>query len=330
MQGSTETWVIPDNATGSEIERIEKVLSVIASGMVRSLRTPSAVRIDTGADAEKRADGSASTLAGPSPSSTMVMIHLDFPRHPTAVTLHHFVAQMSRSGSLTHPIRVKLAVELLRAMSFLHSNGVYHNGLTSDDISVLPEAIGMSEAPCLLVSNIFGASIQSTSTAAYVCSRNYRPPEVIFAAGNSSSSLVDSWVVGCLLFEICTGEAAFSLLSSKENGIVKPLLLKQQIQQIISTIGSLKEEDFPAGMYAQRHQDVLLSMQGEWKGQQRLEAANVEMAPAWSSIIRKCLSFRPESRPSMTDLLNEPLLDVLQESIQSTLEVVPTRKLSDF
>ena len=137
--------MLPSNGSTGEIERIEKVLSVILSGKVRSVRMPTAARVGSDADTERRADGT--IVAGPSPSSH-TMIHLEFPRTPTAVTLHQYVRQMSSQGKLTQSIRIQLAVELLAAMTFLHVNGL-PNRLTSDDISVLPEAIGTANRFCL-------------------------------------------------------------------------------------------------------------------------------------------------------------------------------------
>ena len=44
---------------------------------------------------------------------------------------------------------------------------------------------------------------------AYVCSRNYRAPELIFGSTQYSYS-IDIWAAGCILAELMNGVALFS------------------------------------------------------------------------------------------------------------------------
>ena len=117
---------------------------------------------------------------------------------PECVSLHEFL-----KGEIGFEVRVELARQLLQTVQFLHDRKLAHNLMTTDNIFVKCT----SEGPVLKLAALHTCNSVSRPCDNYNCVRNYRPPEVIVCATSDSIS-VDTWVVGCVLFEICNSREA--------------------------------------------------------------------------------------------------------------------------
>ncbi|CUI14430.1 protein kinase, putative [Bodo saltans] len=290
----SELWDLP--AEGTEMQlRVLKLLSLVVRSHHPHILAPSSI-----------------TVVSPSSSSSNPpALHLQFPRATTALSLRDATKQgLLRSGAA----RRRIAFQLLSTVAFMHHRRIFHNFLTSDEIllsGVVTPEVGNNDmsTQSILLTHFFQSSITPVSSASYMCSRNYRPPEVILGY-KASSEHVDIWLLGCLLFEIATGDAMFSLISSKDNGVMKPMLVRQQIQQIVTDIGTVSSEDVPSD-FAAKHRDAVLSMKGEWQMLKRLEDAQVESAQDWNSLLLACLAFNPEKRQGAATLLKSALFNDL-------------------
>jgi serine/threonine protein kinase len=291
----SELWDLPPEGTDMR-QRVLKLLSLVIRSQHPHILAPSSI-----------------TVISPSSSSSSnpPALHLQFPRATTSLSLRDAARQgLLRNGST----RRQIAFQLVSTVAFMHSHGIFHNFLTSDEI-LLSGAMAAAEggdvtSQSILLTHFFQSSITPVSSASYMCSRNYRPPEVILGY-KAVSERVDIWLLGCLLFEIATGDAVFSLISSKDNGVMKPMLLRQQLEQIVADIGAVVADDVPSDFVA-RHRDVVLGMKGEWKMLKRLENSQVERAEDWNSILQACLAFHPDKRHAATDLLKQSLFSDLE------------------
>lgn len=100
--------------------------------------------------------------------------------------------------------------QTLQGLSKLHSQNIMH-------LDIKPENILYCEMDCDTTSNIeaavfkladFGsAEYTVVSDSGIVGTRYYRAPEIILGLNHSTAS--DIWSVGCLLFELCTGDILF-------------------------------------------------------------------------------------------------------------------------
>lgn len=297
----SELWELPPEGTDMRL-RVLKLLSLLVRSKHPNVQCPSSVSVVT------------SSSHGSSPC-----LHVTFPREGSSLSLRDAAKQGLLHQGAT---RRRIAFQLVSTVSFLHRRGIFHNFLTSDEILLTcatpssssgTAANGEAVTPShqsILLTHFFQSSITPVSSASYMCSRNYRPPEVIL--GYKAASLgVDLWLLGCLLFEIATGEAAFSLVSSKESGVMKPMLLRQQLEQIIADVGPVLPEDVP-DEFAPRHRDAMTSMKGDWRIRQRLDDAHVERADEWDALLRACFAFSPQKRVPASQLLELPLFDDME------------------
>lgn len=218
------------------------------------------------------------------------------------MSLHSF---LQHATDVSHADRVTLANQLVQAVAHMHECGIYHQFLSSDDITVVPPE-SEDGRPTIKIMNFFGGL---SASSAYICVRNYRPPEVAVQVPEIQKDKVDAWAVGCLLFEIFTGEAPFTLLSSKDGGgSFRPQLLKQQLETFVHALGTLSDDDVPA-QYPPRMKAFLLSVQCV-AVLRKILLECCDGAP-WTedciSLVSSFLQFNPDKRISLCEMTHHAL-----------------------
>jgi p38 MAP kinase len=95
--------------------------------------------------------------------------------------------------------------QILRALKYLHSANVIHRDLKPSNLAISGE--------CDVTVLDFGlartVSQAGDNLTAYVISRWYRSPEVIYWNNVSYNAKADLWSVGCIMAELLTGEVLF-------------------------------------------------------------------------------------------------------------------------
>mmetsp|Transcript_33555 Transcript_33555/g.104435 ORF Transcript_33555/g.104435 Transcript_33555/m.104435 type:complete len:385 (-) Transcript_33555:342-1496(-) len=111
-----------------------------------------------------------------------------------------------------------------RALAHLHASGVVHRDIKPQNLLV------DATRGHLLKLCDFGSAARlgngRPTLVAYICSRYYRAPELIFGATNYTTA-VDLWSIGCVLAEMLRGRPLFP----GENGI-------DQLVEIIKVLGA--------------------------------------------------------------------------------------------
>jgi glycogen synthase kinase 3 beta len=138
-------------------------------------------------------------------------------------TLHGISRKYGSVVGFMPIIQVKLYIyQLARAMAHIHGLGVTHRDLKLQNVLVDEKTFTLKlcdfgSAKCLVVGE---------PNVAYICSRHYRAPELIFEA-TSYTTAIDVWSIGCVMAELLLGTPMFPGSSAVD-----------QLVEVIQVLGS--------------------------------------------------------------------------------------------
>jgi glycogen synthase kinase 3 beta len=128
-------------------------------------------------------------------------------------------------------IYVKLyTYQMCRALAYLHALGICHR-------DIKPQNLLVDGKTHVLKFCDFGSAkrlIAGEPNVAYICSRYYRAPELIFGASDYTCS-IDIWSMGCVMAEMILGQPLFP----GESGV-------DQLVAIIKVLGTPTREQLMA------------------------------------------------------------------------------------
>ncbi|KAL7416561.1 putative glycogen synthase kinase 3 alpha [Mrakia frigida] len=121
------------------------------------------------------------------------------------IDLDHQLGRFNHSRQRMPALEVKLyAYQLFRGLGYLHVGGVCHRDIKPHNLLVDP-VIGV------LKIIDFGSAkqlVEGEPNVAYICSRWYRAPELIFGATNYTTK-IDMWSAATVLAEVIYGQPLF-------------------------------------------------------------------------------------------------------------------------
>jgi renal tumor antigen len=116
--------------------------------------------------------------------------------------LYEFITASKRFDEATSLL---LVYQLLKAIAFMHSRGLFHR-------DIKPENCMVNKDSMVLKLVDFGSTRGLSTTTApyteYVSTRWYRALECILTSGSYGPE-VDEWAIGCMLYELLTGKPLF-------------------------------------------------------------------------------------------------------------------------
>lgn len=210
-------------------------------------------------------------------------------------TLHRCCRDFYRNREIVPPILVKVFMfQTLRSIAYLHlpSVNICHRDIKPHNLLVDPRTGVLKICD-------FGSAKQlqpSEPNVAYICSRYYRAPELIF--GNQFyNTTVDVWSVGCIFAEMLLGEAIFK----GENSM-------GQLVEIIKYLGTPTKEQLDE-LNKKGVTDTLRLPQIKTRPWNRVFREHVP--PEAHDLIGKLLRYIPRERATPFDALAHPYFDEL-------------------
>lgn len=214
------------------------------------------------------------------------------------------------------------AFQLCRGLDYLHRCHIVHRDLKPDNILVwLDPQNGASSS--LRISDFGLSRFREASgvESMYMCTRNYRPPELIMTVAEEEWP-IDVWSLGCILYEIVTNRILFHLDTSRDGaGHVNTVKASFQLESILDVIGTPTIEGIEANMSdhgrMSRPRRYLMNTTHANPRSSRLDALirrhwqlldrSEETIALWVDIISQCLCLFPQLRPTVDSLCCHPL-----------------------
>lgn len=120
-------------------------------------------------------------------------------------TVYRASRHFARARNTMPIIFVKLYMyQLLRSLAYIHFLGICHR-------DIKPQNLLLDPAQGILKLCDFGSAkvlVAGEPNVAYICSRYYRAPELIFGATNYTTA-IDMWSTGCVMAELMLGQPLF-------------------------------------------------------------------------------------------------------------------------
>ena len=157
-------------------------------------------------------------------------------------TLSRVVRQYSKSKSQIPKLVVKLyAFQLLKSINYISTIGICHRDIKPQNVLVDPNTH-------ILKLCDFGSAkrlVKGEPNIAYICSRYYRAPELIFGATDYTPQ-VDVWSIGCVIAEMVLGQPVFPGESASDQLVeIIKILGTPSKNQILAMNSEATEFKFP-------------------------------------------------------------------------------------
>lgn len=203
--------------------------------------------------------------------------------------------------------KIKLYMhQLLTAIDHSHVNGIFHRDIKPENVLISGDILKLAD-----LGSCRGINSKQPYTE-YISTRWYRPPECLLTDGYYGAKM-DTWGVGCVLFEIV---ALFPLFPGKNE-----LDQIKKIHNIIGTPGPDKLQEFQK---LATHMEVKFAKR-EGTGIDSLIPNASEMC---RDLIKKLLAYGENERFSAAQALNHPFFRESKE--ERSVSHTPSVPDSDF
>lgn len=207
-------------------------------------------------------------------------------------TVHHVMKHYAKMRQPVPVIFVQLyTYQMLRGVAHMHAEGICHRDIKPQNLLI----DGHTHA--LKICDFGSAKRLSKGepNVAYICSRFYRAPELIFGA-TDYSTLIDMWSVACVSAELIQGKVLFP----GDSGI-------DQLMEIIKILGTPTRDDLSAmnPNYSEFKFPQIKSF--PWT-----KVFQRKAPPEAIDYIAKMLQYNPMARPTGLQACMHPFFDDLR------------------
>ena len=207
-------------------------------------------------------------------------------------TVHRTLRNHTKANKLIPITYVKVYMwQICRAVAYIHSQGVAHRDIKPQNLLMNPKTHQVKLCD-------FGSAkqlIPGEPNVAYICSRYYRAPELVFEATEYTTS-IDIWSVGCVMAELMLGNPLFP----GESGV-------DQLIEIIKVLGTpTKEEIFAMNPHHNSFKFPQIRPHPWPKVFRNKQPQNA------IDLVSKMLRYEPKERIDPLDALAHPFFDELR------------------
>ena len=208
------------------------------------------------------------------------------------ITLSKFIKSYKKKDACPLIYLKLYSYQMLKSLAYIHSIGICHR-------DIKPQNILLDTNKRNLKLCDFGSAkklVKGESNIAYICSRYYRAPELIFGATEYTNA-IDVWSIGCCIVEIVIQQPLFPGESATDQLVeIIKILGTPTKSQILEMNPQYKEFKFPS------------VKQYPWS--KFLKGRNVD--EEYIDMISKLLVYEPNSRPKPLNALLHPFFDELR------------------
>lgn len=245
--------------------------------------------------------------------SSEVYLHLVLEYIPE--TLYKIARTHSRTRQNLPMILVKLYMyQLFRSLNYIHSMDICHRDIKPQNLLLNPETGVLKLCDFGSAKSLVGGE----PNVAYICSRYYRAPELIFGATDYTTK-IDIWSAGCVMAELILGEPMFP----GESGV-------DQLVEIIKVLGTPTREQMKAmnPNYTEFRFPVIRAR--SWN---RIFSSHLRTPPEAARLVSNLLEYTPSNRLTPLGACAHPFFDELRSSCTKPLpngrELPPLFNFSD-
>jgi len=209
-------------------------------------------------------------------------------------TLYRVFKKYKKQKQAFPNLLIKLySYQMFRALAYMHNKNIVHRDFKPQNLLVDPKTH-------ILKICDFGSSkklSKGENNVAYICSRYYRAPELIFGQTNYTTA-IDVWSAGCVIAELLLGEPIFPGDSSMNQllEIIKVLGTPTQEQVLEMNPNKTGELKFPK-IQAKQWKKVFCS----------------KTDPLVIDLLSRLLIYPPNKRLKPKEVLIHPYFDELRQ-----------------
>ena len=211
------------------------------------------------------------------------------------LTLSNLISQNRKKHTKFDNILLKLfSYQMLKCIGYLHSLGICHRDIKPQNILIDPSDYTLKLCD-------FGCAkhlVKTESNIAYICSRFYRPPELVVGATRYTTQ-VDVWSMGCVIAELVLNKPIFQGKSATD-----------QLLEIMKILGTPTNEQLKAMKGKNINTSKIPKInQMPWK--EVFKGKNND--ELFIDLVEKLLVYEPMKRLSPYQALLHPYFDELKK-----------------